>query len=278
MTPKFGTYFNVHLVSDSTGETLAGVMRASSAQFDNIIPIEHSYYLVRSTRQLERVLREIENAPGVVMFTLSNDEMRERLETRCRELGMACVAVLDPVLDTLSRYLGQDLNHRIGAGRVLDADYFRRIDALNFAMGHDDGQGVQEFADADVVLVGVSRTSKTPTCVYLANRGVKASNVPIVPHIPLPDALFRPDAPLIVGLMISADRLIHVRRNRLMAMKESRETSYVDEAAVRAEIIHAQKVFEREGWPVIDVTRRSVEETAAAVLNLIAERKRDQDA
>lgn len=278
MTLKLGTYFNVHLVSDSTGETLAGVMRASSAQFDNIIPIEHSYYLVRSTRQLERVLREIENAPGVVLFTLSNDEMRERLEGRCKELGTSCVAVLDPVLDTLSRYLGQDLNHRIGAGRVLDADYFRRIDALNFAMGHDDGQHQKEFTDSDVVLVGVSRTSKTPTCVYLANRGVKAANVPIVPHIALPAALFRPDAPLIVGLMISADRLIHVRRNRLVSMKESRETSYVDEAAVRAEIIHAQKVFEREGWPVIDVTRRSVEETAAAVLNLIAERKRDTSA
>jgi [pyruvate, water dikinase]-phosphate phosphotransferase / [pyruvate, water dikinase] kinase len=275
MTPKIGTYFNVHLVSDSTGETLAGVMRASCAQFDNILPIEHSYYLVRSTRQLERVLREIENAPGVVMFTLSNDEMRERLETRCKELGMACVAVLDPVLDSLSRYLGQDLNHRIGAGRVLDADYFRRIDALNFAMAHDDGQLQKEFTDSDVVLVGVSRTSKTPTCVYLANRGVKASNVPIVPHIPLPDALFREDAPLIVGLMVSADRLINVRRNRLATMKETRETSYVDEAAVRAEILHAQKVFEREGWPVIDVTRRSVEETAAAVLNLIAERRRD---
>ncbi|KAF0176638.1 MAG: kinase/pyrophosphorylase [Hyphomonadaceae bacterium] len=275
MTPKFGTYFNVHLVSDSTGETLAGVMRASCAQFDHILPIEHSYYLVRSTRQLERVLREIENAPGVVMFTLSNDEMRERLESRCKELGMACVAVLDPVLDSLSRYLGQELNHRIGAGRVLDADYFRRIDALNYAMAHDDGQLQREFTDSDVVLVGVSRTSKTPTCVYLANRGVKAANVPIVPHIPLPDALFREDAPLIVGLMVSADRLINVRRNRLATMKETRETSYVDEASVRAEIIHAQKVFEREGWPVIDVTRRSVEETAAAVLNLIAERKRD---
>lgn len=275
MTPKFGTYFNVHLVSDSTGETLAGVMRASCAQFDHILPIEHSYYLVRSTRQLERVLREIENAPGVVMFTLSNDEMRERLESRCKELGMACVAVLDPVLDSLSRYLGQELNHRIGAGRVLDADYFRRIDALNYAMAHDDGQLQKEFKDSDVVLVGVSRTSKTPTCVYLANRGVKAANVPIVPHIPLPDALFRQDAPLIVGLMVSADRLINVRRNRLATMKETRETSYVDEASVREEIIHAQKVFEREGWPVIDVTRRSVEETAAAVLNLIAERKRD---
>ena len=278
MTPKLGTYFNVHLVSDSTGETLAGVMRASSAQFDNIIPLEHSYYLVRSVRQLERVLREIENAPGVVMFTLSNDDMREKLEARCKALGMPCVAVLDPVLDTLSRYLGQELNHRIGAGRVLDADYFKRIDALNFAMGHDDGQHQNQFADSDVILVGISRTSKTPTCVYLANRGVKAANVPIVPHIPLPEALFRPGAPLIVGLTISSDRLINVRRNRLATMKETRPTSYVDEEAVRAEIIHAQKTFEREGWPVIDVTRRSVEETAAAVMNLIAERRREQDA
>ena len=274
VTPKIGTYFNVHLVSDSTGETLAGVMRASCAQFDNIIPIEHSYYLVRSQRQLERVLREIENAPGVVMFTLSNDDMRERLEQRCKELGMACVAVLDPVLDSLSRYLGQELNHRIGAGRVLDSDYFRRIDALNYAMAHDDGQLQREFTDSDVVLVGVSRTSKTPTCVYLANRGVKAANVPIVPHIPLPESLFREDAPLIVGLMISADRLINVRRNRLATMKETRETSYVDEAAVRAEILHAQKVFEREGWPVIDVTRRSIEETAAAVISLLQDRRR----
>jgi hypothetical protein len=278
MTGKLGSYFHVHLVSDSTGETLAGVMRASCAQFDNIMPIEHSYYLVRSNRQLERVLREIETAPGVVMFTLSNDDMRGRLEERCREMNMPFVAVLDPVLDTLSRYLGQDLNHRIGAGRVLDSDYFRRIDALNFAMAHDDGQHQQEFADADVVLVGISRTSKTPTCVYLANRGVKAANVPIVPHIPLPDALFAPSTPLIVGLMISADRLIHVRKNRLATMQESRETSYVDEASVRAEILHAQKLFERHGWPVIDVTRRSVEETAAAVLNLIAEKKRELDA
>jgi regulator of PEP synthase PpsR (kinase-PPPase family) len=273
MTQRIGTYFNVHLVSDSTGETLAGVMRASCAQFDHILPIEHSYYLVRSTRQLERVLKEIEAAPGVVMFTISNNDLRGRLEARCRELGAPCVAVLDPVLDMLSRYLGQELNHRIGASRALDADYFRRMDALNFAMGHDDGQGGQELNDAEVILVGVSRTSKTPTCVYLANRGVRAANVPIVPHIPLPERLFEVDAPLIVGLTISPDRLVTVRRNRLVTMRETRETSYVDDEAVRTEIIHAQRTFERHGWPVIDVTRRSVEETAASILNLLAERK-----
>ncbi|MBI1252053.1 MAG: pyruvate, phosphate dikinase/phosphoenolpyruvate synthase regulator [Alphaproteobacteria bacterium] len=273
MTQSPGVFFNVHLVSDSTGETLAGVMRASCAQFDNILPIEHSYFLVRSPRQLERVLKEIESAPGVVMFTLSTVDQRERLESFCQERDIPCVAVLDSTLDMMSRYLQMELNHRIGAGRVLNADYFRRIDALNFAMTHDDGQQTPELRDAEVILVGVSRTSKTPTTVYLANRGVKAANVPIVPHVALPNALFEPGAPLIVGLTISADRLISIRRNRLAAMKEDRATTYVDEEAVRAEIIHAQKTYEKHGWPVVDVSRRSVEETAAAVMNLLASRR-----
>ncbi len=273
MRDRLGTYCNVHLVSDSTGETLAGVMRATCAQFDNILPIEHSYFLVRSARQLERVRREIEGAPGVVMFTLSNMDHRARLETRCKELGFACVAVLDPVLDTVSRYLGQELNHRVGAARVLNAEYFQRIDALDFAMEHDDGEQVVELRTADVILVGVSRTSKTPTSVYLAHRGVKAANVPMVPGVPLPPELFEPNHPLVVGLTIGADRLVHVRRNRLVAMKETRAGNYTDEETVRAEIMNAQKLFEREGWPVIDVSRRSIEETAAAILNLLAERR-----
>ncbi len=267
------TYFNVHLVSDSTGETLAGVMRATCAQFDNILPVEHSYFLVRSVRQLERVLKEIEAAPGVVMFTLSNLDHRTLLESRCAELGMPCVAVLDPVLDVTSRYLGQELNHKVGASRKLNAEYFKRIDALDFAMYHDDGQQVVELRDADVILVGVSRTSKTPTSVYLAHRGVKAANVPFVPNVPLPPELFEANHPLVVGLTISADRLVHVRRNRLAAMKETRAGSYTDEDEVRREVMDAQKLFEKEAWPTIDVSRRSIEETAAAVLNLLAEHR-----
>jgi len=273
MRERLGTYFNVHLVSDSTGETLAGVMRATCAQFDDILPIEHSYFLVRSVRQLERVVREIEGAPGIVMFTLSNMEHRALLEAQCREMGMPCVAVLDPVLDATSRYLGQELNHKVGASRKLTAEYFKRIDALDFAMDHDDGQQVVELKDADVILVGVSRTSKTPTCVYLAHRGVKAANVPLVPNVALPPELFAKQRPLVVGLTISADRLVHIRRNRLVAMKETRAGDYTEEDSVRGEIMQAQKLFEREGWPTIDVSRRSIEETAAAVLNLLAEQR-----
>ena len=273
MRDRLATYFNVHLVSDSTGETLAGVMRATCAQFDNIMPIEHSYFLVRSVRQLDRVLKEIEAAPGVVMFTLSNLDHRAILEDACQDMGMPCVAVLDPVLDSMSRYLGQELTHRVGAARKLNAEYFKRIDALDFAMYHDDGQQSIELSDADVILVGVSRTSKTPTSVYLAHRGVKAANVPMVPGVRLPQALFTGNRPLIVGLLISADRLIHIRRNRLAAMKEIRAGDYTEEDAVRREVMEAQKLFEREGWPTIDVSRRSIEETAAAVLNLLAEHR-----
>lgn len=274
MANNIGVYFNVHLVSDSTGETLAGVMRASCAQFDNIFPIEASYFLVRSSRQLERVLKEIENAPGPVMYTISSLEHRERLEAFCKEIGVPCVAILDPVLDMFSRYLGLGLNQSVGAGRTLDASYFRRIDALNYAMAHDDGQGGVQLKDAEVVLMGVSRTSKTPTSVYLANRGVRAANVPIVPGAPLPEELFSDNPPFVVGLTVSVDRLVQIRRNRLMAMNENRASSYAEEEAVREEIRFAQRLFERHGWPVIDVSRRSVEETAAAVLNLLAERKR----
>ena len=273
MRQRLATYFNVHLVSDSTGETLAGIVRATCAQFDNIMPIEHSYFLVRSVRQLERVLEEISAAPGVVMFTLSNLEHRAILEEHCAKAGMPCVAVLDPVLDVASRYLGQELNHRVGAARKLNAEYFKRIDALDFAMDHDDGQQVIELATADVILVGVSRTSKTPTSVYLAHRGVKAANVPLVPNVPLPPELFAKDHPPVVGLTISADRLVHIRKNRLVAMKETRAGDYTEEESVRREVMDAQRLFEREGWPTIDVSRRSIEETAAAVLNLLAEHR-----
>jgi regulator of PEP synthase PpsR (kinase-PPPase family) len=270
---RLSTYFHVHLVSDSTGETLNAVTKAVCARFDGVLPIEHMYPLVRSPRQLERVLKEIESAPGVVIHTIVDRVLRTTLEEGCRHLDTPCIAALDPLVASLGRYLGASLTTRVGAQHTLDTDYFNRIEALNFAIGHDDGQGGQNLESADVVLVGVSRTSKTPTCVYLAHRGVRAANVPLVPGSQPPPALFSVSKPLVVGLLISPDRLIQIRKNRLLSLNENRESTYVDVEAVREETIRARRMFEKYGWPVIDVTRRSVEETAAAIINLIAQKK-----
>jgi hypothetical protein len=267
-------FFNVHLVSDSTGETLNAVMRAAVAQFENVSPLEHNYYLVRSQRQLDRVLREIEAAPGVVLYTISDETLRAALEERCREIGSPTLPVIDPAVDVLSRYLGLKSAHKVAGQYHLDAEYFARMDAINFALQHDDGQGAANLRNADVVLVGVSRTSKTPTCVYLGNRGVRAANVPLVPGVDLPDALTGPNAPLVVGLRISPDRLVQIRRHRLLSLNETASTAYADEDAVRDEVTAANRLFLRMRWPTIDVSRRSVEETAAAILNIIQEHER----
>jgi regulator of PEP synthase PpsR (kinase-PPPase family) len=186
---------------------------------------------------------------------------------------MPCIAALDPLVSALSRYLGASLTRRVGVQHALDTDYFNRMDALNYAIGHDDGQGGQELDQADVVLVGVSRTSKTPTCIYLAHRGIRAANVPLVPGASVPEKLGQLEKALIVGLTISPDRLIQIRRNRLLSLRENRDTSYTDMEAVREEVVQARRLYERQGWPVIDVTRRSVEETAAAVLNLLQDKR-----
>src|SRR5665213_455738 len=272
MTPptRLDTYFHVHLVSDSTGETLNAMARAVCARFTHVLPIEHIYALVRSRRQLQRALEEIANAPGVVLHTIVDGDLRQLLETGCQTLDMPCIAALDPLVSALSRHIGATLSTRVGAQYSLDTDYFNRMDALSYAIGHDDGQGGQDLSRADVVLVGVSRTSKTPTCIYLAHRGVRAGNVPLVPGAPLADALLGLESPPVVGLTVSPDRLVQIRRNRLRTLNEGRESSYVDTDAVRAEIVHSRRLFERQGWPVIDVTRRSVEETAAAVINLLS--------
>jgi [pyruvate, water dikinase]-phosphate phosphotransferase / [pyruvate, water dikinase] kinase len=269
-------YFNVHLVSDSTGETLNAIMRASTALFGDVEPVEHNYYLVRSQRQLERVMGEIESAPGIVFYTISNGELRETLEHHCRKLGVPALSVLDNAINMLSRYLGLQTIMRTAGQHTLDANYFRRMEAINFALSRDDGQGNLHLSEADVVLVGVSRTSKTPTCVYLANRGVRAANVPLVPGIDPPEELFALDptsGPLIVGLKISVERLLQIRHARLMAMQDNAQSDYADEEQVRLELRDALRLFDRQKWPVLDVSRRSVEETAAAILNLLTKRK-----
>jgi [pyruvate, water dikinase]-phosphate phosphotransferase / [pyruvate, water dikinase] kinase len=266
---RFATYFHVHLVSDSTGETLNAMAKAVCARFDNVLPIEHIYSLVRSQRQLERVLLEIEGAPGVVLHTIVDTNLRASLEQGCRDLDLTCVAALDPLVAALARYLGASLSTRVGAQHAMDNDYFNRMDALSYAIGHDDGQGTQDLEAADVVLVGVSRTSKTPTSIYLAHRGIRAANVPLVPGAEPPAQLFGLKRAIVVGLTVSPDRLIQIRRNRLLNLREERESAYIEIESVRDEIVRARRMFEKYGWPVIDVTRRSVEETAAAVINVL---------
>lgn len=270
--------FHLHLVSDATGETLNAVAKAASAQFENVVVEEHFYALVRSERQLQRVIAHIREQPGLVFFTLVNPDLRRTLEAQCALLGVPCQSILDGPIAMMRQYLGASETHRPGGQHEVDQRYLHRIEALNFAIAHDDGQALARLEDAEVVLVGASRTSKTPTCVYLAIRGVCAANVPVVPGIPLPSELLAASRPLVVGLWASPDRLVQVRRNRLNTLGEVRNTTYVDLDSVRAEVGATRQLFEQRGWPAIDVSRRSVEETAASVLNLLTDRRESASA
>ena len=270
---KIGTYFHVHLISDSTGETLNALAKAAAARFEAILPIEHIYVLIRSEKQMERALNEIESFPGIVLHTIIDADLRNMLEMRCRELDIPSIGVLDPLVVAFSRHLGAAVSKKVGAQHNLDNEYFERIEALNYAIAHDDGAAADKLKQADVVLVGVSRTSKTPTCIYLAHRGIKAANIPLVPGRDPPDELDELNIPLIVGLIASPERLIQIRKNRLLTLNDDRPSTYVDQEAVREEIIRARRLFERKGWPVIDVTRRSIEETSATIISLLNEKR-----
>ena len=261
-------YFHLHLVSDATGETLIAVSRAVTAQFQGVASIEHVYPLVRTAAQLERATIEIEAAPGIVLFTLVDEELSKGLEDFCREVSMPCLSVLLPIFSLFQSYLGTASTSRPGAQHMLNAEYFKRIDALNFTMLHDDGQQAENLENADVLLLGVSRTSKTPTSIYLANRGIKTANIPLVPGVALPSCVESLRNPLVVGLIASPERIVQIRQNRLLTLNVDQETPYVDRLSVAEEIAHSRRLFTRHGWPVIDVTRRSIEETAAAIIDL----------
>tara|TARA_E500000331_G_scaffold94742_1_gene90962 strand:- start:457 stop:1287 length:831 start_codon:yes stop_codon:yes gene_type:complete len=270
--------FHLHLVSDATGETLRGVARACFVQFDGIEPVEHHWPLVRTKGQIEKIVRDIEEHQGIVLFTIVKEELRTALEIGCSRLHIPCISVLDPVIHALTAFLGLESSGKSGRQHMLDADYFDRMDAMTFTLNHDDGQSTHDLGNADIVLVGVSRTSKTPTCIYLANRGLKAANVPIVPDMELPhvfDTLSGDGAPLIVGLTTDPKRLVQVRRNRLRLLDHDADTNYVDPEIVRAEVTTARRLFSDRNWPVIDVTRRSIEETAATILQFL---EREQNA
>ena len=275
MPHRTGNFFHLHLVSDATGETLITIARAAAAQYSMVAPIEHIFPLVRTEKQLERVITEIEAAPGIVLYTMLDRTLADRLEAKCREFSLPCMSILDPVLAMFQSYLGTESTKRVGAQHTLNADYFKRIDALNYTMLHDDGQHTDDLEHADVVLTGVSRTSKTPTSIYLANRGVKTANVPLVPNTPVPPQLEALIEPLVVGLFASPERIVQIRQNRLLGLNAHRDDDlYVDRQAVAEEIAFSRRLCARHNWPIIDVTRRSIEETAAAVMALLTERRR----
>lgn len=268
---------HLHLLSDSTGETLEMIAKAALAQFEDADVIRHFWPMVRSQQHLDRIMGELANNPGLVLFTLVNPEIRSRLEERCRAIGLPMVPALDAVTAALQDQLGQEAKGRPGRQHMMDDAYFARVEAIHYTIAHDDGVGWEDWEQADIVLAGVSRTSKTPTSIYLANRGYKTANIPVVPESPPPNALYGLRHPLVVGLTTAPERLVQVRRNRLISLNQATETAYVERDRVQQEVKFARRMFADNGWPVIDVTRRSIEETAAAVLRLYGERQTARD-
>ncbi len=272
--------FFIHLVSDSTGSTLQGLAKACIAQFEDVNPHEKFWNLIRTPEQIEMVLDGIADEPGPVLMTLVQPELRAQIRAGCRKMKIPCVPVLDPILRGLSNYLGMEGLNTPGLQHKMDDAYFQRIDALDYAMHHDDGQMMEGLDSADIVLVGVSRTSKTPTSIYLANRGIKTANIPLVPNVKIDDSFFTFPKPLYIGLTESPKRLVETRRNRLLeeGKDESayRDNLYLDENAISDEVREARKLFSSHGWPVIDVTKRSIEETASEIITIYNREKTKQ--
>jgi regulator of PEP synthase PpsR (kinase-PPPase family) len=269
MTSATPSSFHLHLISDATGETLLTMAKAAAVQYPQIRPIEHLHPLVRTEKQLERVLKEVEQAPGIVLYTVVKKSLVAEIERCCQVLNVPCLHVLNPIMKVFESYLGAPQTPVVAGQHLLDSDYFRRIDALNFAMAHDDGQLPQDLSVADIIILGISRTSKTPTSIYLAQRGFKTANVPVVPGIELPAALTEPHTAFVVGLVASAERIAEIRRNRVHLIGDRNLADYVDRTEIAKEIQYSRRLCARHGWPVIDVTRRSVEETAAAIIRLL---------
>ncbi len=266
--------YHLHLISDSTGGTLNSVVKACLAQFDGVQAEQHFWPLIRTQKQLLTALEGIGKHPGLVLYTLVDDGLSKALEKHCQMLGIRSISILHPVLDIMSGYFGQESLDEPGLQHNLNEEYFARMDAVDYALHHDDGlKNDRDMAQADVILVGVSRTSKTPTCIYLANRGVKAANVPYVPGIPFPERVLDLKKPMFVALTAAPERLIDIRRNRLQQLGELRETDYLDAERVQEEVKEARRFYSKRGWPVIDVTRRSVEETAAEIIGLLDEHR-----
>jgi hypothetical protein len=260
-------------VSHASGELIEMLARNAVAQLDGIDIERHLWKMVRSLAQIPEILARIGQRPGFVVHSISDPRIRGALEEGCYALRVPAVFALEPLVSQLAAHYGAPVRFRGMGGDVFDDDYYRRVEAMKFTLAHDDGLAADDLEGADVILVGVSRATKTPTCMYLASRGIKAANVPLVPGVPLPDGVVKAKQPLVVGLTINPELLAKVREGRLRRLKEEQQTDYAELDAVMAEVREARRLYARHRWPVIDVTQRSIEQTAAFILHMLQQRQ-----
>ena len=262
--------YQIYLISDSTGETLDRIFLALKAQFVNIEYKVHSYSFTRTENQILKILEEAKKKNNsIILYTIVDNSLAKYLANKSDEKKIPCFGILGNLILSFSKLLNQKASHQPSGQHALNDEYYKRIEAIQFTMNHDDGNLVNEVEKSDIILLGVSRTSKTPTSIYLANKGFKTSNIPLVNEKSIPEKLKKtPNINCVVGLTAEPERLVDIRKNRLTSLKEIENTKYIDIEIIRNEIEEAKKTFKKYKWPMIDVTRKSVEETAASIIKI----------
>jgi regulator of PEP synthase PpsR (kinase-PPPase family) len=261
-----------YLISHASGELVEMLARNAVTQLEGVEVKRRLWKMVRRLDQVPEILGVLATAPGYVLHSISHSDVRAAIEEGCRRLGMPCQFALEPLLGQLAEYSGAAIKSHTSSGDAFDEDYFRRVEAMKYTLAHDDGIGSEDLDGADVIVVGVSRATKTPTCMYLASRGIKAANVPLVPGAPPPVALLRASGPLVVGLTVDPARLAVVRAARLSALNDEANTDYADYDILRKEVLEARRLFIRRGWPIIDASHRSIEQTASMIIDMLRKR------
>jgi regulator of PEP synthase PpsR (kinase-PPPase family) len=266
--------YNVYLVSDSTGETLDRIFLSLKSQFSNFEYEKKEFAFIRTEQQIDKLIKECNKINNsIILYTIVETKLAKYLANQSENFSVPCFGVLGNLILSFSKLLNQKAIHKPSAQHVLDEDYYKRIEAIQFTMSHDDGKKVDDLDSADVVLLGVSRTSKTPTSIYLANRGYKTVNIPLVLNQKIPADLYSNNSSCIVGLIADPERLSDIRRNRVAIMQDQNLKEYTDLDSIKKEVEDSRKLFKKNSWPIIDVTRRSVEETAASILKIIEIKK-----
>ena len=262
--------YNVYLVSDSTGETLDRIFLSLKSQFENFEYEKKEFAFVRTQQQIDKIITECINLENsLILYTIVESKLAKYISTQSEKNNVPCFGILGNLILSFSKLLNQKAIHKPSAQPVLDDDYYKRIEAIQFTMSHDDGKKIDDINNADVILLGVSRTSKTPTSIYLANRGYKTINIPLILDQKVPKDLFSNEKVCVVGLVADPERLADIRRNRVAIMKDHKLKEYTDLDYIKKEVGDSKSLFKRNNWPIIDVTRKSVEETAASILKII---------